>query len=155
MPDAQVGAVILTNSDEGELLLRPFMRRLLEILHGGKAEAAGDVTASAAQVQAQLSAERPRLAFPPAPEALALLAKHYASPELGTLTVIRVSTHTRFQFPEWGSDIASRKNDDGPVSFVTTTPGVQGFQFVVGECGDKRTLTIGDSQHEYIDTEVR
>ncbi len=133
VPDAQVGAVILTNSDEGWQLLRPFMRRLLEILYDGKPEAAGDVTAAAAQAQTQIAAERPRLTLPPAPEALGLLARRYASPELGTLTVNSSSAGTRFQFLEWGSDVASRKNDDGTVSLVTTSPAVQGVDFVTGD----------------------
>jgi hypothetical protein len=38
------------------------------------------------------------------------------------------------------------------VSFVTTAPGLIGFEFVVGS-GEKRTLTTRDAQHEYIFTE--
>ena len=41
IPSARVGAVILTNSDDGEYLLGPFTRRLLEVLYNGKLEADG------------------------------------------------------------------------------------------------------------------
>ena len=41
IPEAGVGAVILTNAGNGQLLLRPFMRRLLEVLYDGRPEAAG------------------------------------------------------------------------------------------------------------------
>jgi hypothetical protein len=51
VPEAAVGAVILTNADDGEYLLRPFMRRVLEVLYDGKLEAAGDVAAAAARNQ--------------------------------------------------------------------------------------------------------
>ena len=47
IPDAGIGAVLLTNSDDGGAMLRPFMRRLLELLYDGKPEAAGDVSAAA------------------------------------------------------------------------------------------------------------
>jgi hypothetical protein len=45
--------------------------------------------------------------------------------------------------------MASRKNPDGSVSFLTTVPGGQGFEFTVG-AGEKRTLVIRDAQHEYV-----
>ena len=37
LPDAGVGAVLLTNADSGDLLTAPFKRRVLELLYGGKA----------------------------------------------------------------------------------------------------------------------
>ena len=46
--------------------------------------------------------------------------------------------------------MASRKNDDGTLSFVTVDPAVLGFEFVEGERGGKRTLTTRDGQHEYV-----
>ena len=56
---------------------------------------------------------------------------------------------TIFDFGEWKSEVASRKNPDGTISFITTVPGVSSAEFVVG-FGPKRTLTIHDAQHEYI-----
>ena len=45
--------------------------------------------------------------------------------------------------------MASRKNPDGTISFITIVPGVSGAEFVVGS-GPKRTLIVRDAQHEYI-----
>jgi len=45
--------------------------------------------------------------------------------------------------------MASRKNPDGTVSFLTTAPGIEGFEFVVG-AGPSKTLTTRDAQHEYV-----
>jgi len=59
-----------------------------------------------------------------------------------------------FDFGEWKSTVASRKNDDGSISFITIDPSVSGFEFVVGEKSGKKTLTIRDGQHEYMFTEV-
>jgi hypothetical protein len=56
---------------------------------------------------------------------------------------------TIFDFGEWKSEMASRKNPDGTISFITIAPGVSGSEFVVGS-GSKRTLIIRDAQHEYI-----
>jgi hypothetical protein len=54
-----------------------------------------------------------------------------------------------FDFGEWRSEVATRKNPGGTISFITTAPGVMGFEFTVGS-GPKRTLTIRDAQHEYV-----
>ena len=49
--------------------------------------------------------------------------------------------------------MASRKNDDGTVSFITTDPTNMGFEFVVADRSGKRALVIRDGQHEYVFTE--
>lgn len=57
---------------------------------------------------------------------------------------------TIFDLGEWKSQVASRKNDDGTISFITIDPGTDGFEFVVGDREGKRVLIIRDGQHEYI-----
>jgi CubicO group peptidase (beta-lactamase class C family) len=155
VPDAQVGAVILTNSDTGQLMLRPFMRRLLEVLYDGKPEAAGDVAAQAVRNQAEIAAERKRLVSPPAAEASRDLAALYENPDLGHITVRRIPGGALvFDFGLWHSLVASRKNDDGTVSFVTIDPTNEGFDFVVSKSAGKRALVIRDGQHAYSYTEA-
>src|SRR5260370_10359567 len=66
-PDSGIGAVILTNSDNGGMMLRPFMRRLLEIAFDGKPEAAADVAAPPARHKAHLAQERQRVMAPAPP----------------------------------------------------------------------------------------
>ena len=56
------------------------------------------------------------------------------------------SRQTVFDFGEWSSEVASRKNPDGTISFVTIVPGFSGLEFVAGD----RTLTLRDAQHEYV-----
>jgi len=46
--------------------------------------------------------------------------------------------------------VASRKNDDGTVSFMTIDPGVASFEFVESKRNGKRALTVSEGQHEYI-----
>ena len=153
LPDHGVGAVLLTNSDTGGMLLRPLMRRLLEVLFDGKPEAVGNVDAAAANYSAALAKERERLMVPADPELIAKLAEHYRSTALGEISVRKAGSVTTFDFGEWKSTVASRKNDDGTVSFITTDPTVTGFDFVVGERSGKRVLVVRDGQHEYVFTE--
>jgi hypothetical protein len=60
--------------------------------------------------------------------------------------VSRSGGQTVFDFGEWSSPVATRKNPDGTVSFVTTVPGFTGLEFVAGD----GTLTLRDAQHEYV-----
>lgn len=153
LPDSGIGAVLLINSDTGQMLLGPFRRRLLEVVFDGKLEAAGDVASQAARYKAELAKERERLVVPADPALVAGLAKHYASKELGELDVLTGNGATTFDVGEWKSKVASRKNDDGTVSFITTDPSIGGFEFVVGERAGKRVLIIRDGQHEYVFSE--
>ena len=154
LPDSGIGAVLLTNSDNGGMLIGPFRRRLLEVVFDGKLEAAGDVAAHAATYKADLAKARERLVVPASPALAAGLAKRYSSRELGELAVLMQDGVTTFDLGEWKSSVASRKNDDGSISFITIDPGTAGFEFVVGERGGKRVLIIRDGQHEYIFAEA-
>jgi len=149
LPDAGIGAVILTNADNGGMLLRPFMRRLLELVYEGKPEAAGDVASAAARQKTNFAKERERLVIPADPAQVKALASHYVSKELGDINVTTRNGLTTFDFGEWKSQVASRKNDDGTISFVTTDPTNLGFEFVVAQRDGKRALIIRDGQHEY------
>jgi CubicO group peptidase (beta-lactamase class C family) len=151
VPTAGIGAVLLTNSDDGQALLRPFARRLMELLYDGKPEAAGDVKAAAIRNAGEIAAERKRLTIPADPRAIAALAPAYTSKELGTMKVVKGgTTGVRFIFPTVGDiPMASRRNDDGTISFVSLEPTFLAFPLVVDDKGGKRALIVRDSQHEY------
>ncbi len=150
VPDAQIGAVVLTNADDGAMMLRPFMRRLLEVVYDGKPEAAGDVAAAATRYKAAVAKARERLVVPAAPGLAGALAPAYANPDLGHINVTRAAGETWFDFGLWKSRVASRTNDDGTVSFITIDPTNDGFEYVVGTRGGKRALVVRDGQHEYV-----
>ncbi len=154
LPDSGVGAVILTNSDNGGMLAGPFGRRLLEIVFNGRPEAAGDVASQAARHKAELAKDRERLVIPAETAQVNALAKRYTSKELGAITVLNEDRGTTFQFDGFKSKVASRRNDDGTTSFITIDPGADGFEFVVGERSGKKVLVIRDGQHEYTFTET-
>jgi CubicO group peptidase (beta-lactamase class C family) len=159
LPDQNVGAVILTNSDAGQLMLGPFRRKLLEVLFDGDPLADARLSAAAKSLHAQIAAERPKLTVPPKAEAARALASRYHNAALGDIDVTidgrpgEASADTWFDFGEWKSRVASKQNADGTISFVTITPGMDGLEFVVAGRADARTLLFRDAQHEYVFTE--
>ena len=148
LPDQNVGAVILTNADPGWILRSIYRRKLLEVLFDGKPEADAQVAAQAKTFYDELAAERKLLTVPADPAESAKLAPHYVNAALGDITVTHPGTETVFDFGEWKTPVASRKNPDGTISYLTIAPGGQGFEFVVGS-GPKKSLIIRDGQHEY------
>ncbi len=150
LPEAQVGAVILTNGDLGSQLRGLFTRRLLEVLYDGKPEAEADLAAQTKAIFEQVAAERAKLTVPAAPAEVARLAPHYVSDTLGEIAVKTTPTGTTFDFGEWASEVATRPNPDGTISFITIVPGMSGLELVVGGSGTARTLTTRDAQHEYV-----
>jgi CubicO group peptidase (beta-lactamase class C family) len=153
LPEHGVGAVILTNGDAGVLIRGPFRRKLLELLFDGRREADAEIAAAEKTHFEQLAAERKLLTIPADAGAAGKLAAHYASATLGDITVTHAGAVTVFDFGEWKSEVASRKNPDGSISFVTIAPGITGLDLVVGT-GAKRTLILRDAQHEYTFTET-
>ena len=150
LPEHNVGLVILTNGDGGQLLRGPLLRRTLEVLFDGKPEAEATVTTAAATQKAQEKKERERLLIPADASQVEKLAQRYNSAELGTVNVKKSGSDVVFDFGAWKSPVASRKNDDGTTSFVTIDPAISGLEFVVGERVGKRVLITRDAQHEYI-----
>jgi CubicO group peptidase (beta-lactamase class C family) len=149
LPEQNVGLVILTNADPGWVLRDRIRRKLLELLFDGHPEAEALLNADAKSFYADLAAERKLMTIPADAKESAKLAKHYTNASLGEITVSMSGASTILDFGEWKSEVASRKNPDGTISFITTVPGELGFEFVVGS-GAKRTLTIRDAQHEYV-----
>ncbi len=154
LPEHGVGAVILTNGDPGWAIRDLFQRKLLEVLFDGKPEAEAKLAASTTSYFESLAARRKRITVPAdAGDASALAAK-YTSTALGDIVVKKQGAATVFDFGEYASQVASRKNPDGSVSFITIVPGMSGVELVVGSASGKRTLILRDSQHEYVFTEA-
>jgi hypothetical protein len=151
LPEHGVGAVVLTNGDPGWVLRTVFRRKLLEVLFDGRDEADADAASQGKSFYAQLGANRKLLLVPADPSESSKLAGHYHNNALGDIDVRRDGSRTVFDFGEFRSEVASRKNPDGSVSFLTISPGIEGFEFVVGT-GDAKRLTIRDAQHEYVFT---
>lgn len=152
LPEQKVGAVILTNSDPGVMLRGPFRRKILELMFDGKPQADADVRSAAKRYFDSIAVNRKLITVPPDTDAAGKLAANYSNDALGSVAVIRAGDKLVFDFGEWKSEMATRKEPDGSITFVTITPGAAGFEFVPA-MKEKRTLTVRDSQHEYVMTE--
>lgn len=148
-PQQRVGAVILTNSDPGVLLRGPFSRKLLELMFDGRKEADADVAAAAKRFNDGVAANRKLLTVPAEATEAAKLASHYANDALGDIKVTHPGSTTVFDFGEWKSEVATRHEPDGSLTFVTISPGINGLEFIPSSA-EKRMLTIRDGQHEYV-----
>jgi CubicO group peptidase (beta-lactamase class C family) len=153
IPAANTGAVILTNGDPGWLIRSAFARKLLEVLYAGRPEADADVASAAKRFFDNRAAARKLLTVPADAAAAAKLAKRYKSEALGEIAVTVDKGKTTFDFGEFKSEVATKKNPDGTTSFATIVPGFDEFEVVVAESAGKRTLIMRDAQHEYVFTE--
>ena len=135
-------------------MLSPLMRRLLEIVYDGKPEAVAAIDAAAANYRTVIAKERARLTFPAAEEEASKLAHHYVNSELGNIEVKKSGANTVFIRDGGESRMATRKNDDGTISFIDADPPLSGLEFVKGEKDGKRVLIVRDAQHEYIFVEA-
>src|SRR5678816_3220742 len=101
IPEANVGAVILTNGDLGPLIRDQFQRKLLEVLYDGKPEADENVAQAAKNLFASRAAVRKLLTVPADPSEAAKLAKAYKNASLGEIKVGQKASKTIFDFGEF------------------------------------------------------
>jgi len=155
LPDQGVGAVILTNSDSGAALRSAFRRRLLEVLFDGEPRAAADLANYAKAFKASRGEGRRTLTAPADPTVADKLAARYVNADLGDLIVRHEGDKTVFDFGGWASEVASRKNDDGTITFVTITPGADGYEFELADAPEARGLVIREAPRAYRFAETR
>jgi CubicO group peptidase (beta-lactamase class C family) len=154
LPEAGIGAVLLTNADAGASLLAPFLRRLLEVVYEGQPEAAAQVTAAAARIEAGAKARREKLTLPGDPAVLSGLATRYRSSEGSTISFSQRDGALWMKAGFVEGPVATRANADGSVSIVSAGPGLISVEALVGGTPGARTLTVRDSQHVYAYTEA-
>lgn len=150
LPEHGVGAVILTNSDAGSALRSAFRRRLLEVLFDAEPVIAADLAQQARRSKAGRLEERAELQVPPDPAQAGQLAARYHNAVLGQIEVRHEGGQTVFDFGGWDSEVATRQHAGGAVTFVTISPGEEGFEFTLADAGTARRLVLRDAQHEYV-----
>lgn len=159
IPEANIGAVILTNSDEGQSLLRPFGRKLIELVYNGESKAVATVNASVQSTKAYLSNERAKLTIPADPQTISQLAKQYTNPLLGVVD-IRSDIHSKgsqiiFDTGTWSFAVGTKTNEDDTQSLVAIEGAARGnANLLIGKANGKRTLSLIYGQDVYIFTEV-
>lgn len=156
LPEHNVGAVILTNEDNGSVSLRSlFRRRFLEVLFDGEPQAVANLPVQSRRKKESITDDRQGLTVPADPASVAKLAARYQSAALGEIEVSQAGTTLWFDFGDWKSEMASRTDDGGTTSFVTVAPGLIGFEFEVAGKENERSLVLRDAQHEYVFVEAQ
>ena len=154
-PDQKVGAVILTNADEGVNLRGPLKRRLMELMFDGEPQAEATAKAAAKANREGFEAFVKLLQHPADAKALEGLANRYHNDALGELIVTRKDGKAWFDVGAFRSEVATMPQPDGSVAFVTIDPVALGFLFVRADQDDVRKLIVRDGQHEYVLNEVK
>jgi CubicO group peptidase (beta-lactamase class C family) len=150
VPDAGVGGVVLTNADAGWNVSRAVMRRTLELIYDGHAEAEEDLLSAVREARAYLMGAQKDWKVPPDAAEVKRLASSYRNAALGEILVGTGSDEVVFQFGGWKSRMATTVNPDGTTSFVSVDPGIRGFEFhAPAASGAYTRLTLRDSQHTY------
>lgn len=154
-PEQKVGAVILTNADEGVYLRGPFKRRLMELMFDGEPQAEATVAANAKANREGFDAFRKLLQWPADAQAIAGLAPRYRNEALGDLVVTRKGDAAVFDIGAFASEVATQPQPDGSLAFVTVDPVAYGFAFVRADKDGVRRLVVRDGQHEYVFDEAK
>lgn len=151
VPDARIGAVLLTNGENGYALVTAFRRKLMELLYDAKPEADAAVAAEAKRIDSDLASMRKSInRSVPRNLSLGLL---YSNPLLGRIAIQRRDGNVRFDFGPWATDMGVKRDSNalGGFDLVSIAPSEIGdLSFVPGREGDTRTLTLRDSQHVYV-----
>jgi CubicO group peptidase (beta-lactamase class C family) len=154
-PEQKVGAVILTNADEGVMLRGPLKRRLMELMFDGEAQAQATAAANAKSNREGFDAFRKLLQIPGDAQALAGLAPRYRNDALGDIVVTHQGGKSRIDVGAFSSEVVTQPQPDGSLAFVTIDPVAAGFQMIRADKDGVRKLVVRDGQHEYVFDEVK
>ena len=154
-PEQKVGAVILTNADEGVYLRGPFKRRLMELMFDGEPQAQAAAAATVKANREGFDAFVKLMQWPADAKALDALAARYRNDALGELTVNRKDGKAWFDVGAFSSEVATMPQPDGSLAFVTIDPQAIGFMFIRADKDGVRKLVVRDGQHEYVFDEVK
>jgi CubicO group peptidase (beta-lactamase class C family) len=148
LPEHRVGAVVLANGDQGDILALLLQRRLLELVLGARPEAEAELPRQRALLRGRRLHLFRGLSLPADPRAVASLASRYRSPDLGGLQVRREGRRTLFDFGGFVSAVGSRRSTGGSWAFVTSDAGQAGLEFL-SSSRDGLTLMVRENQHTY------
>ncbi|MBJ6981682.1 serine hydrolase domain-containing protein [Luteimonas sp. MC1572] len=153
-PEQKVGAVILTNADEGVYLRGPLKRRLMELMFDGEPQAEASAVANAKASREGFDAFVKLLQVPADAEALAALAPRYRNAALGDLVVTRKDGKAWFDVGAFQSEVTTLPQPDGSLALMSIDPVAIGFLFTRADVDGARKLVVRDGQHEYVFEEV-
>ncbi|MBL8909355.1 MAG: beta-lactamase family protein [Archangium sp.] len=150
IPEARIGAVILTNSTAGATLRNLFRRKLLELFFDLEPGAEQSITL-AVQTRDQLrSFYRPLLERPPSAEMRARLASRYRHPALGDFVIVERDGRVWLQTEAWESEAVIYRDKDF-LALATWDVASADLEIIDGP---PRALVVSDGTHRYVLEEV-
>jgi CubicO group peptidase (beta-lactamase class C family) len=151
LPDIGVGAVLLTNSEDGDAMMGPFLDRLLEVLYDQKApQSVSELAFTERALARDFQEKQNAIQTPGDARLISDLRPEYLNPALGHIAVSRDARGVVFDFGTWSSHMGVRTNPDNSISLVTTDAAVAGdwsFEFRPSPAGGE--LIARDGQHKY------
>ena len=148
-PKANVGLVVLTNSDEGWYLLEPTARKLLELMYDADPLAANQIEVEAESKMLHKKNQQQEFGYPGDQSVLDKLASRYVNESLGELNVYQKQNDTYLDPGVWRTPVGTKNNADGTTSIVAVAPFLLGAEFLVEQVDNKKALTIKYGQSSY------
>ena len=154
-PKANVGLVVLTNSDEGWYLLEPTARKLMELLYDAESRAAKQIEVAAETQRLNKKNQQDEFIYPGNQSVLDNLARRYVNESLGELRVYQKQNDTYVDPGVWRTPVGTKQNADGTTSIVAIAPFLLGLEFLVEQVDNKKALTIkyGQSSYTFLEDE--
>jgi CubicO group peptidase (beta-lactamase class C family) len=152
LPDHGVAAVILSNTGgPSPVVYGAFRRRLFEVLFDGRDEAKEDIAYALKNAEADLLKETSKVDPAPDKAWLAKLAGTYEDAMYGKLTIRVEGGRGILDVGEWKGDIGRKKEEDGSLKVVLTTPPwIFWPQFAIKEAEGKVRLELEDGQRKVV-----
>jgi len=144
LPEHGVGAVMLSNIDTpNPLISSAFRRKLFELLFDGRDEAREDLAFALKSQETDFRKEISKVDLAPDRAWLEHLAGTYTHPLFGKVIIRIEGGRGVFDAGEWQSSVGRKKETDGVVKLVLTSPPWIGWpEFVPKEAEGKITLVL-------------
>lgn len=149
LPKANVGLVILTNSDEGWAISNPVKRKLVELLFDAESKAANQIAIAAERKTLNKESLQKEFTYPGETSILQNLASTYHNDVLGEIRVYQEDGKTYLDPGVWRTEIGTKENVDNTTTLVAVAPFLLGYEFLVGEENGVKTLTTKYAQDSY------
>ncbi|MFO1076787.1 MAG: serine hydrolase [Planctomycetota bacterium] len=151
IPEARVGAVILTNATAGSMLRTMFQRKLLELLFDVDPGAERVIELAADTAAEERRHYRPMLERPPGAAIRARLAPRYRHPALGDLAITMRDGGLWLETDAWEAEIVVYRERD---YLRLSTWAIANYDLDIVD-GSPRALVVSDGTHSYVCEEVR
>ncbi|WP_265587257.1 serine hydrolase domain-containing protein [Sphingomicrobium arenosum] len=145
LPDADIGAVIMTNSEAGYALVDAFIVKVLELLYA-RSPRAMTMIEDAEQDLAAATHEQAAL-LQTVSTAPKLTPGRYSNEYLGDVDLILSGNRYRLDTGDWHLDVIASKNADGSIHLAGTSPGYRTYSYTYRlDDGGKAEIAL-DSGH--------